>query len=242
MHVFLLRMLAILSLTATWLGSIHADDNGWIDLAKDLAAWDKPSADWRIVGGVELDPQNPKRLTPKPGAGIMINGPRDATRDLLSKEKFGDIELHLEFFIPKGSNSGVKVHGHYEIQIADSWGKKEPTAGDCGGIYPRAELQPKYHHIDKGFPPRTNACRPPGEWQSLDIVFTAPRFDAAGKKTTHAKFVKVVLNGKVIHENVEVPYPTGHAWHNPEVATGPLLLQSDHGFVAFRNIRLRPLK
>ena len=77
--------------------------------------------------------------------------------------------------------------------------------------------------------------------KNLDVSFRAPRFDAAGKKTANARFVKVTLNGTVIHEDVEVESPTGHAWHNKEVARGPLLLQGDHGPVAFRNVRVRPL-
>jgi len=128
--------------------------------------------------------------------------------------------VHVEFLIAKRSNSGVKLHGHYEIQIADSHGVKEPTADDCGGVYPRAEQKPKYHHIDKGIPPKTNAARAAGEWQTLDIIFLAPRFDSAGKKTANARLVKVVLNGQVIHENVELLTPTGHAWKNPEMAKG----------------------
>jgi Domain of Unknown Function (DUF1080) len=143
--------------------------------------------------------------------------------------------------IPKGSNSGVKMMGLYEIQIFDSFNVKETTGADCGGIYPRAEDQPKYHHIDKGTPPKVNACKPAGEWQTLDMTFIAPRFDADGKKTSNAKFVKVVLNDKVVQENIEVEYPTGSAWRlKKEVATGPLLLQGDHGPVAFRNVKIRP--
>src|SRR5262249_20932445 len=107
---------------------------------------------------------------------------------------------------------------------------------------PRAELKPKYHHIDDGIAPKKNACKAPGEWQTLDMIFLAPRFDESGKKTANAKFVKVVLNGETVHENVEVEYPTGHAWHDKEMAKGPLLLQADHGPVAFRNLRVRPYK
>ncbi len=91
-------------------------------------------------------------------------------------------------------------------------------------------------------PPRVNAARPFGEWQTLDVVFHAPRFDADGKKTADARFVKVVLNGQVIHEDVAVKTPTGHAWRNKEVARGPILLQADHGPVAFRKIRVRALR
>ena len=134
--------------------------------------------------------------------------------------------------------------GLYEIQIYDSYGKKGPLTGsDCGGIYPRAELGPPYRYLDEGTPPRTNAARKPGEWQTIDITFQAPRFDPQGKKkSANARFVKVVLNGQLIHENVEVPYPTGWFWRqSKEVARGPLLLQGDHGPVAFRQVRIRPL-
>jgi hypothetical protein len=132
--------------------------------------------------------------------------------------------------------------GLYEIQILDSWGVKAPTASDCGGIYPRAELEPRYRHIDKGVPPRTNAARRPGEWQMLDVTFYAPRFDAGGKKTANARFVKVLFNDQVIHENVELASPTGHAWREQEIPRGPLLLQADHGPVAFRNVRVRAIQ
>src|SRR5207248_11764131 len=108
-----------------------------------------------------------------------------------------------------------------------------------GGTYPRADPA-NSPHIDKGFPPRVNAAKPAGEWQTLDIAFTAPRFDAGGKKTANATFVKVVLNGQVVHQDRDVGTPTGHAHIKPEVATGPLLLQGDHGPVAFRNVRVRP--
>ena len=189
-----------------------------------------------------MDPQNQKRLLAKPGKGVLVNGKTGRTNDILSKEKFKDIEVHAEFLIPKGSNSGIKFEGWYEIQIFDSWGVKNPTGSDCGGIYPRAELSPVYHHIDNGTPPKVNACRPPGEWQTLDMIFQAPRFDADGNKTANARFVKVILNDKVVQEDVEVKYPTGNNWHNKEIPSGPLLLQADHGPVAFRNIRVRPYK
>jgi hypothetical protein len=223
------------------------DDSGWVSLsagAKALDAWEKPTADWLVAGGAELDPRDPKRLTAKAGEGTLVtNGRGGRAPDLVSRRTFGDVEVHLEFLIARRSNSGVKLMGLYEIQLYDSHGVKKPTASDCGGIYPRAELEPVYHHIDKGVPPRANAAKPAGEWQTLDIIFRAPRFDASGKKTANARFMKVVLNGQTIHEDVEVAYPTGHAWRlKKEVATGPLLLQGDHGPVAFRNVRVRPAR
>jgi len=79
-------------------------------------------------------------------------------------------------------------------------------------------------------------------WQTLDIVFQAPRFDAAGKKTANARIVRAVLNGQVIHENQELLTPTGDRWKNPEMAEGPIMLQGDHGPIAFRNVRVRPVE
>ncbi|HEV3117640.1 MAG TPA: DUF1080 domain-containing protein [Gemmataceae bacterium] len=223
----------------------RSGDAGWIELAGDrgLEAWKQPrGSQWVVAGSAGLDPKNPKMLAYQPGSGVLVNGPSGRTGNIVSKQKFGDIEVHLEFMIPKGSNSGVKFEGLYEIQIFDSHGKKRPTASDCGGIYPRAEREPKYHHIDDGTPPRSNAARPAGEWQTLDVIFTAPRFDAFGKKIASARFVRVMLNKELIHENAEVKWPTGHAWHNKEIPAGPLLLQADHGPVAFRNIRVRPYR
>ena len=211
-------------------------------LGKDLSAWKGPYGEWTEVAGIELDPKNAKKLLAKPGAGVWYNGPKGRSANLYSKQKFADIEVHLEFNIPKGSNSGIKFHGHYEIQILDSFGKKELTGDDCGGIYPRAELKPNYHHIDKGIAPKVNATKAPGEWQAFDLVFIAPRFDKDGKKIANAKIAKAMLNGQVIHENQELLTPTGNLWQSKEMYEGPLMLQADHGPVAFRNMSVKILK
>jgi hypothetical protein len=202
--------------------------------------WRGPTKGWETAGDVSLSLDNPRLLVGKPGAGVFFNGPKGRARDLLTKQAFSDVEVRLEFLIAKGSNSGVKFEGLYEIQILDSWGKKKLTGEDCGGVYPRAELLPRYRYLDQGVPPRTNACKRPGEWQTLHAIFQAPRFDGTGKKVANARFVKVVLNGQVIHEDVELKWATGHKWKAKEIATGPLLLQGDHGPVAFRNVRVRP--
>jgi hypothetical protein len=205
-----------------------------------LTAWSPEKNGWTEVSAVAINPENPKRLTGTPGTSLFYNGPTGRAINLISKQEFGDLSVHLEFYIPKDSNSGIKLMGLYEVQIADSFGKKDFTASDCGGIYPRAELKPKYHYIDEGYPPKLNACLAPGVWQTLDIEFNAPKFDSAGTKTTNARFAKVILNGQVVQENLSLPCPTGHAWHNKEKARGPLLLQADHGPVAFRSIKVTP--
>jgi hypothetical protein len=234
----LLAFILILTATAYGLADTGTDLSSG---EKALETWESPIGDWFCASSAELDSKNPRLLRAEPGHGILVNGRKGRTDDLVTRRKFKDVEVHVEFMIPKGSNSGVKFEGLYEIQILDSYGVKKPKGSDCGGIYPRAEEEPLYHHIDEGVPPRTNAARPAGEWQTLDVIFQAPRFDAQSKKIANARFVKVVLNGQVIHENVEVRAPTGSAWRlKKEIPEGPLLLQGTHGPAAFRNVRIRP--
>jgi len=236
----------ILGLTLTAPAQADEKDKGWIELtgSRDGSVWKGTVKDWVYAESVEVDAKNPKLLSfkEKQPSDMMVNSAKGKAPDLYTKESFGDVEVHLEFFIPKGSNSGIKFHGVYEIQIHDSYGVKELTGEHCGGIYPRAELKPKYMHIDKGIAPKVNACKEPGQWQTLDITFHAPRFDKDGKKTANARIVKAELNGKVIHENQEMATPTGNNYTKQEVATGPLMLQGDHGPIAFRNVRVRPMK
>lgn len=235
-RLLLLGLLLFASLPA------RADQPGWTVLVGDGAnkVWKGGLGKWTIVGSATLDEKNPRRLATEPGTGVLVNGKSGREADLVTTAAFGDVELELEFLMPKGSNSGVKFHTVYEIQLCDSYRKKTVTGSDCGGIYPRAEMRPVYHHIDKGIAPRTNACKAPGEWQTLHAVFLAPRFDADGNKTVNARIVRATLNGTVIHEDVELKWPTGHNWRNKEVGRAPLLLQGDHGPVAFRNVRVRP--
>jgi hypothetical protein len=204
---------------------------------KDLSTWAADTGQWEVVGEVRMDPADNGRLATSPGVGLLANGPAGRTRNLLSKHQHGDVEAHIEFMVSKGSNSGVYLQGRYEIQILDSWGVEHPKYGDCGGIYQRWRNGKGF----EGQPPRVNASRPPGEWQTFDCVFLAPRFDANGKKIANAKFVKVVHNGVVVHENAEVTGPTRAATFGDEKPTGPLMLQGDHGPVGYRNIWLRPL-
>ena len=223
---------------------LRAEDSSWITLIGEEPSdvWKSKTTGWIRAGGADLDAKNPRRLVAKPGKGVFINGKTGREADLVTKQAFGDVEVELDFLIAKKSNSGVKFQAVYEIQLYDSHGVKKLTGNDCGGVYPRAALKPNYHHIDEGIPPRTNACKPAGEWQKLHAIFLSPRFDAGGKKIANAKLVKVTLNGALIHDNVELKTPTGHNWTKKETATGPLLLQGDHGPVAFRNVRVRPYK
>ena len=219
----------------------RADESAWTLVSSDLASFQNPQNKWKAGGEVKLDPANPRKLSATEGTGILVGAGGGGGSNLRTKEQYRDCEVELEFMIPKGSNSGVKMNGCYEIQIFDSYKKKKVTGSDCGGIYPRGEQTPRYHTIDDGVPPKKNVCRAPGEWQTLKIIFRAPRFDSAGKKIANAKFDRVEMNGVVVQEDQEVLYPTGAAWHDKEHDHGPILLQGDHGPVAFRGIRIRHL-
>jgi hypothetical protein len=208
-----------------------------------LDRWRKPAGGWLEAGEASLDPADGKKLAWKEGKGVLVNGPGGKTSNLLSAEEFADCEAHVEFMVSKGSNSGVYFMGRYEIQVLDSYGKKEASYSDCGGIYQRWD--PKRGKGQEGYEgrsPRQNASKPAGEWQSFDVVFRAPRFDPEGKKTAHARFEKVSHNGVVIHEDQEVTGTTrAGAWED-EKPTGPIMLQGDHGPVAYRNIRVKALR
>lgn len=205
----------------------------------DFADWRGEHQFWKTAGDVATDKASPQKLHLAPGDGVLVSEGEGV--NLESKEDYQDVDVRLEFIIPHGSNSGVKLMGRYEIQILDTHDAKELSGDVCGGVYPRAEELPSYHHIDHGVAPRVNAAKPAGQWQRLEIQFIAPRFDAEGKKKSSAKFERVILNSQLIHENVEVAAPTGAAWRLvPEVPRGPLLLQGDHGPVAFRKIEVRP--
>jgi hypothetical protein len=210
------------------------EESEWVQLSAP-SSWQIDRGSWIIVGAVSLDPEDETRFAVKKGEPIWVNGLDGKTVDLHSSFQHGDAELRFEFMVPKGSNSGVYLQSRYEIQIFDSWGIKETKYSDCGGIYQRW----KDNHGFEGHPPRVNVSRPPGEWQSFDVIFRAPRFDSAGKKIANAQFVKVLHNGTIIHENVEVTGPTRAATFEDEAAVGPLMIQGDHGPVAFRNVRIR---
>ena len=233
-----IRALLIVTLLSAATQVFAADEPNSLFNGRDLSGWKKPTGDWQTAHSVSLDSANNKKFAIEPGPGVLVNGPKGTTSNLLTEMEHGDVEAHVEFVVPKASNSGVYFMGRYEIQVLDSWGVKQLKYGDCGGVYGScSDPKPDF----KGRPPSVNASKPPGEWQTFDIIFRAPRFDANGKKTENAKFIKVVHNGTVIHENVEVPRPTCAAHWLDEKPKGPLMLQGDHGPVAYRNLTLKPL-
>ena len=202
---------------------------------KALKGWklkgdDEKKSQWRAAVVMVGDQAPAEFVTPKvPGdTPMQLVNMKAGGVDVFTEEKFGDCIIELEFMVPKGSNSGIYVMGEYEVQVLDSHGKADDklTEGDLGAIYSAAK-------------PKKNLAKKPGEWQSFVIEFRAPKFDG-DKKTAPAKFVKVTLNGEVLHENVEMKGPTPGGLTGKEAATGPLMFQGDHGPVAFRNIKITP--
>jgi hypothetical protein len=217
---------------------------GWQPLlnGQSTAGWHAANGkplEWFTTREVRWENQRPNLLLAAPAPGdTLVNGPTGRTSHLVSDQKFGDVELYLEFLIPKDSNSGVYLHGLYEVQIKDTYGVKESTVHDCGAIYER--------WIDGkgvgGTPPLVNATRPAGQWQSYEIWFRAPRFEKSGRKVENARFLRVLQNGILVQENAVAEGPTRASLDIPEAPGNPLMLQGDHGAVAFRNIYIRPLR
>lgn len=209
----------------------------------NMSFW-KPSekTNWQIAGDVTADINQHGVMTSSAGKGILVNLPVEKNNaNLQSETEYGDVDVSFDFMMANHSNSGFYLMGRYEVQLLDSWGVKNPSTGDCGGIYKRRRYENGKEILWEGHAPRLNACLAPGLWQHIDISFQAPKFDASGKKTQNAKMLSITLNGYLIQENVELTGPTGGPIDNNEAAMGPFMIQGDHGPVAFRNFAISNL-
>jgi hypothetical protein len=188
---------------------------------KDLSQWQGAKggeAKWKVENGE-----------------LVVAG---KTGDIVTKQPFGDCQLHVEWAAPTPpsgtsqgrGNSGVKIMGRYEVQVLDSYKADTYADGQAGALYGQ-------------YPPLVNATRPPGEWQTYDIIFHAPRFSSDGKVEKPAT-ATVLLNGVLVQDHAELKGTTAHkspGVYKAHAAKEPLLLQ-DHGNpVRFRNIWIRPL-
>ncbi|MEN2281038.1 DUF1080 domain-containing protein [Algoriphagus sp. SE2] len=200
---------------------------------------------WTEVGEVwsELSPKDHILIADGEGT-ILFNAPakRKPGSDIISSEKFGDVELTMVYMMAEGSNSGLYLQGQYEVQLLDSWMETNPKSGSNGGVYERwDESKPDGQKGYQGYAPRQNASKAPGIWQKLEVAFQAPRFSANGEKIQNAKFRYIRLNGVTIHENLEVFGPTRGALFEEEVAEGPIRIQGDHGSVAIKSLEVKRL-
>jgi len=184
---------------------------------KDLSQWTPTRQPWKVENGYMEVASN---------AG-----------DLRTKEKFGDVQLHIEWAAPaqiRGNsqnrgNSGVFLQGRYEVQVLDSSANLTYADGQAGAIYGQ-------------WPPLVNPARKPGEWQSYDIVFEAPRFE--GQRLVKPAYLTVFLNGVLLHNRKEVMGPTVHrqlAKYAPQPEEDSLVLQDHQNPVRYRNIWVRRL-
>jgi len=195
-------------------------------------------ANWSFASSVKTKPFEISNFDIEKGDGLFVchsNGDH-----LDTGIEHGDIEIDVEFMVPKGSNSGIYFHGRYEVQILDSWGETKITDQDCGSIYESYD-EDKKAVIDSGSPPAVNASKAPGLWQSYNILFRAPKFDDDGNKIANAKFEHVYHNGHLIQKNIIVRTPTRAHMLDGEAKTGPIMIQGDHGQVAFRNLKYKKM-
>jgi len=164
--------------------------------------------------------RHPERNGWKGTGGILIN--KTPSSDLITEPKFEDFKLHAEVNVPKNGNSGIYLRGRYEVQVEDILGSSESSGGPhldnvhMAGIY--------------GFlAPMANVAKKAGDWQAFDITLV-------GRKVT------VVLNGKTVIDNQEIPGITGGALDSNEATPGPIFLQGDHTNISYRNIVIIPVK
>lgn len=181
----------------------------------NLEAWAKKNGkDWLAEDG-------PARWKLVEGGAVEVVPGSDC---IITHRKFGDCKVHVEFrTLGAPSNSGVFLQDRYEVNINETYGRQDlsPNAG--------------FDNCTENAKPRLRPCRPPLEWQTFDIDFHAPKFDAGGKKTANAH-ATVLFNGVKVYDNQELEVPHGAARRLGESPTGPLMLQ-EHGMpVQFRNI------
>ena len=237
-----ISLLACLSLLILAVKSTGADPSGEIPPPKDeprvIEPGPPPSDAIVLFNGKDLsqwkgEGNGPAKWEVQDGVAT-VNG----TGSISTKQEFGDCQLHVEWATPEKvegegqgrGNSGIILQGRYEVQVLDSYINKTYYHGQAGSVY-------------KQYAPLVNACRKPGEWQTYDIIFHAPRFDADGKLEKPAT-VTVLQNGVLVQDHVEIKGSTGPAGA-PKYRAHPLkqslVLQDHHNPVRFRNIWIREL-
>lgn len=185
-----------------------------------------------IARDVYMDREVEGHIRISEGKGILYNQPGSDTNTYArTKNEHGDLNMHMEFMVSKGSSAALYLQGRYGIQLSDSRNKGSLLL-QCGAIFQHSRV--------KAGPvvtmPVSDAAKVPGLWQRLDVNFTAPRFDSSGNKLSDAVFKEVVLNGQLIHTNISVTNTALDTAFRLEKSLGPLIFRSHYGAVAFRNL------
>ncbi len=242
-------LLALLPAAATSATRDYEKTEVWspVPTTIDAPAGRAPSDAVVLFDGTHLNAWEPARSgaplwSIEDGAMVVVPQPRPS--DLKTRQSFGDVQLHLEFRSPSAlqgegqgrGNSGIFFMGQYELQILDSHQNPTYVNGQAASIY-------------KQHAPLVNASRPPGEWQTLDVVFIAPRFDEGGRLLSPAR-ITAFHNGVLVQLHVALtgPTPNGPTYNQPilppyaaHAEKLPLILQDHRNPVAFRNIWIREL-
>lgn len=185
---------------------------------------------WELCD-VDIDLEDPTRFARSPGWGAFASSA--GADDLVTRYAFGDIELHVEFYLAEGAESTLWLQDRYGIRLADGAPSPVATLDDCAALLPSIG-----GGAFAGRAPDRSGYRGAGDWHELDVVFRAPRFDASGDKLEDARLVRMKIDDVLLHEAVALPAPSEGARGGVEAAEGPVRIAADDG-LAIRILRVR---
>jgi hypothetical protein len=183
---------------------------------------------WATAENVFMDRQSKYHCEIQEGKGVVVSQGENGNQ-LITRLEYGDLDLKIDFMLAKNSVALLFLQGCYGIQLSDSWRGTTLSAQSSGVIFSG----------DSNKFPALNVSKAPGLWQHLVVKFRAPRFDSAGRKVSDALFIEVMLNGKRIHKDVAVNQVTQFAPFKKEREKAPLVVISQFGPVALRNIQYK---
>ncbi len=201
----------------------ESEESGWLRLTwgDALDMWN--SSGWELVDA-ELDRDDPTRFATQPGVNALCNTGSAQPSDFVSKIEHGDAHIRMSFMLPEGGHSGLLLQGRYEVQLADVSEVSAAASGAVGGQAPSRSA-----HLGAG------------AWSKLDIVFRAPRFDAAGNKTENALIESLTIDDVLLQENLELTVLSDAALGG-EVPMGPLCIRSEGTSVGIGNVQVKSLQ
>lgn len=208
----------------------ESSDQGWLRLTygDPFQLWKHDG--WTLVD-VDLDANDPKKLATREGVNALVSPAAAPTPTFAGKLPFGDTRLRFEFMLPQDGRATLRLMDRYDLLLAATPDERATTLASCGALMP-----------SPGFDGRApiNPCfRAPGQWHQMDLTFRAPRFDAAGKKTSNARIVRATVDDVLLHDEAEFPGPSAGA-PSDEVAEAPFAFRVLDGQLAIGNVRAKP--